>query len=180
MTTSGRLGVLAAAVALLAAAMIAIALQPAEAGGFNERVSGNFIDTAIDTNDDGLQANSWSGQANGNGSPSYEGLVEIQFEPTGLCDMDAGEMEGSLVLYSIVRRYANGDLMFSESSDGSLCFNPGTGLASLTINAVVTGGTGNHANAVGDTYTATYTVRGLVQQPGQAILHGAFYGATSG
>ena len=113
MTLTKRLSIMGAALALLLAAFVLI-MQPAEASGLQERVSGNFIDTAIDTNGDGLQANAWSGQAYGSGSPSYEGLVEIAFGPTGLCD--EGEFEGTLVQYSIVRRYANGDLMFASST----------------------------------------------------------------
>ncbi len=144
----------------------------------SEEISGNFLDTAIDTNGDGMQANSWSGQANGNGSPSYEGLVEVAVDFGSTCEDGTG-VGGSLVAYSIVRRYANGDLMFSSSDDGALCFNPATGLASLTVDATITGGTGHHSGASGE-YTAEYTVKGLVQVPGQAISHGAFYGGTSG
>ena len=62
---------------------------------------------------------------------------------------------------------------------GSLCFDPTTGLASLDIDAELTGGTGRHAGASGS-YTASYTVQGLVQDAEQAIVHGAFYGSTSG
>ena len=169
-----RIGALLAAAALAFTAFVA--LGTAEAGPFNESVSGNFIDTNIDTNGDGMNANSWSGQANGSGSPSYEGLVEVAFGITGLCD--PGEFEGTVVEYSIVRRYANGDLAFSRLIDGSLCFNPGTGLASLVINAEMTGGTGSHSGATG-TYTAEYTVQGLVSDIDQAIVHGAFHGTTS-
>lgn len=176
MALTKRFSIMGAALALLLAAFVLI-MQPAEASGLQERVSGNFIDTAIDTNGDGLQANAWSGQAYGSGSPSYEGLVEIAFGPTGLCD--EGEFEGTLVQYSIVRRYANGDLMFASSTDGSLCFDPGSGLASLTVNATIDGGTGNHSGANG-TYSASYTIQGLVQDVEQAIVHGAFYGETEG
>ena len=170
-----RVGALLAAAALAFTAFVA--LDSAEAGDFNERISGNFIDTGIDTDGDGMQANSWSGAANGSGSPSYEGLVEVKFGITGLCGSD--EFEGTVVEYSIVRRYSNGDLVFSRLIDGNLCFNPTTGLASLVINAEVTGGTGHHADATG-TYTADFTVQGLVADLDQAIVHGAFYGTTSG
>lgn len=177
MTQAMRTGALVAAAALALALVAFVTLDSAEAGRFNETISGNFLDTSIDTNGDGMNANAWSGEAKGNGSPSYEGLVEVAFGPTGLCA--DGEVEGTVVEYSIVRRYGNGNLTFSRLVDGTLCFNPGTGLASLTINAEVTGGTGGNADATG-TYTAEYTVRGLVQDPGQAIVHGAFYGTTRG
>ncbi len=176
MTQTKPISLLAAALGLVAG-LFALSLQPAEAGGFGEQVSGNFTDTAIDTNGDGMQANAWSGQARDNGSPSYEGLVEVAFEPTGECD--PGQGEGTVVEYSIVRRYGSGDLLFSRLVDGSFCFDPTTGLASLTINAQFVGGTGQHAGATG-TYTADYTVRGLVQDQSQAIVHGAFWGETSG
>lgn len=177
MTIAMRIGALVAAASLALALVGIIALDTADAGGFNEQVSGNFIDTAIDTNDDGMNANAWSGAANGNGSPSYEGLVEVALDFGTPCE--GGGTAGSVVEYSIVRRYANGDLMFSRLVNGDLCFNPGTGLASLTINAEVTGGTGQYAGATG-TYTADYTIQGLIQVPGQGIAHGAFYGSTSG
>lgn len=165
---------------LMAAAMAAtafLALQPAGADGFNEQVSGNFIDTAIDTNDDGSQANYFSGAAKGNGSPTYEGLVEIAFTaPTGLCD--SGIVEGEVVEYSIVRRYKNGDLAFSRLMSGSVCFDIATGTADLTIEAAVTGGTGKFDGATGS-YTANYTVQLLVPDPTGGIGHGAFHGTTS-
>ncbi len=174
MTVTTKLGIplLAAAIALVGL----LVLQPAEAGPFNESVSGNFIDTAIDTNGDGTQANYFSGVAKGNGSPTYEGLVEIMFGPTGLCD--AGEIEGTIVEYSIVRGYSNGDLAFSRLIDGYLCFDPAAGLSDVVVNAEVTGGTGKYANATG-TYTATLTVKLLVADPAGGIGHGAFYGQVS-
>ncbi len=172
MTKKSLIPFLAVATALVGLVM----LQPAEAGPFNEQVSGNFIDTAIDTNGDGTQANYFSGVAKGNGSPTYEGLVEIMFGPTGLCDAD--ELEGTIVEYSIVRRYSNGDLAFSRLVDGSLCFDPGSGLSEVVINAEVTGGTGRYAQATG-TYTAAFTVKLLVPDPLGGIGHGAFYGDVS-
>ncbi len=176
MTLTKRIGipVIVAAMALVAV----VTLQPAEAGGMNEAVSGNFIDTAIDTNDDGMQANYFSGAVQGR-KATYEGLVEIMFSPapTGLCA--AGEIEGSVVEYSIVRRYENGDLLYSTLVDGVLCFDPATGLASLVIDAELTGGTGRFANATG-TYTADFTVRLLVPDPMGGIGHGAFYGPVTG
>ncbi len=175
MTIAMRIGTLAAALALAVVALVA--LGTAEASNLNEQVSGNFIDTSFDTNGDGLQANFWSGAARGNGNPSYEGVVEVAFGETGLCE--EGEIEGTAVAYSIVRRYSNGDLLFSELIDGSLCFNPGTRLARLDINAEITGGTGSHSGASG-TYSASYTIRGLIADVEQAIVHGAFYGSTSG
>lgn len=172
-----KVGILAAAAAIALVGFVA--LEPAAAGGFNENVSGNFIDTSIDTNGDGMAANYFSGVAKGSGSPSYEGLVEVMFDEVPDGDCDETEVEGSLVNYSIVRRYANGDLLFSRSDDGTLCFDLASGLASLTINAEVTGGTGRHAGATG-TYTADYTVKLLVPDPMGGIGHGAFYGSVSG
>jgi len=177
MTIAMRIGALVGAASLALALVGFIALDTADAGRFNEKVSGNFIDTAIDMNGDGMNANAWSGAAKGNGSPSYEGLVEVALDGSAQCGEN--ELGGSVVAYSIVRRYANGHLMFSNLVDGELCFNQGTGLASLTINAAVTGGTGQYAGATG-TYTANYTIQGLVLAPGQGIAHGAFYGTTSG
>lgn len=174
LTKKTSLPLLATAIALVAL----VTLQPAEAGGFNERVSGNFIDTAIDTNEDGTQANYFSGVATGSGGATYEGLVEIAFiEPTGLCA--AGEIQGDVVEYSIVRRYGNGDLLYSRLVDGTLCFDPAEGLANVIVNAELTGGTGRFADATG-TYSADFTVELLVADPFGGIGHGAFYGRVSG
>lgn len=176
MTLTRKISIPLMAAALAATAFIA--LQPAGADGFNERVSGNFIDTAIDTNGDGSAANYFSGAAQGNGSPTYEGLVEVAFGPaTGACD--PGVVEGDVVEYSIVRRYSNGDLAFSRLVSGSVCFDLTTGMADLVIDAEVTGGTGKFANAAG-TYTAEFTVELLVPDASGAIGHGAFYGRTTG
>ena len=175
MTLTARIGV-----SLLAAAMALgalVALQPADASGFHEQVSGNFIGTAIDTDLDGMQANYFSGRAKGNGGASYEGVVEIKFGPTGRCA--PGEAEGVVVAYSIVRRYSNGDLLFSKLVDGFLCFNPSSGLASLVIDAELDGGTGRYVGATG-TYTADFTVELRLPDANMGIAHGAFYGTASG
>lgn len=176
MTMTKRISIPLIAMALAATAFIA--LKPAQAAGFNEQVSGNFIDTAIDTNEDGAQANYFSGAAKGSGSPTYEGLVEVAFgPPTGACD--PGIVEGEVVEYSIVRRYSNGDLAYSRLVSGSVCFDTSVGTADLVIEAAVTGGTGRFANATG-TYTANYTIQLLLPDPLGGIGHGAFYGTTSG
>ena len=178
MTMTSRVGVVAAALALLAALFV-IALQPAEAGSFSEHVSGNFIDTSLDlAGDDGMAANYVSGATTGRNGATYEGLWEVQFtDPTGACA--DGEVEGVVVAYSVVRRYGNGDLQHSELVDGSLCFNPATGLSTLTINAEITGGPGRYSTASG-TYPAAYTVQSHVPDPMGGIAHGSFYGTTTG
>lgn len=180
MTLTARFGTLAAALALLAAVFV-IALQPAEAGNFRERVSGNFIDTSLDTaENDGMAASSFSGATSGNGSATYEGLLEVDLmleDPPGACEDE--EIEGAVATYSMVRRYANGDLLISELVDGSLCFDPNTGLSTLTVNAQFVGGTGKYEHAAG-TYTATYNVRQLIPDPMGGIAHGIFWGETSG
>ena len=176
MTMSKRIGIPLMMAAL--GAMAFIALQPAEAAGFNERVSGNFIDTAIDTNEDGAQANYFSGAATGTGGATYEGLVEVDFsDPAAQCD--EGIMPGDLVLYSIVRRYSNGDLLYSRLVDGYVCFDTSVGTAEFVAHAEITGGTGRFVGATG-TYTANYTIQLLVPDPLGGIGHGAFYGTTSG
>ena len=143
----------------------------------NESISGDFVDTAIDTNGDGVAAAHFVGVAKGSGSPSYQGLQEIQFTPTGLCE--AGEVEGVIVAYSMVRRYSNGDLLFSELVDGSLCLDPAAGKATVTINAAINGGTGRFEGATGS-YVIEYEVTALLPDPTGGIGHGAFSGASNG
>lgn len=171
-----KIGILAAVAALVVAVL---ALQPATAGDFRERVTGNFIDTSLDlAGGDGMAANYVSGATVGRNSASYEGLWEVQFTaPTGACP--TGNVQGDVVAYSITRRYGNGDIQTSELIDGTLCFDTNTGAASLDIDAQITGGTGQFANASGH-YNARYTVELLVPDPMGGIAHGIFYGDVRG
>ncbi len=173
-----KLIMLAATAALIAATLVAA--QSATAGSFGEQVSGNFSDTAVDTDGDGGAANLFSGATKGTGSATYEGIVEIRiFDPPVPCD---GGIAGTVVEYSIVRRYANGDLLTSrlvEDGDNVLCFDPGSGAATLDVDAEFTGGTGKYKGATGS-YHAAYTVQLLVADPAGGIAHGTFTGTTSG
>jgi hypothetical protein len=149
----------------------------AEARNLSEAVSGNFVDTALDTNGDGVAAAHFQGGAKGSGSPSYEGVQEIQFAPTGLCE--AGEVEGIIAAYSIVRRYSNGDLLFSRLVDGSFCLDPASGKAQVTVNAEISGGTGRFEGATGS-YVIDYEATALLPDPTGGIGHGAFVGMVTG
>lgn len=142
-----------------------------------ERISGDFVDTAIDTNGDGVAAAHFVGVVKGSEAPSYQGLQEIQFAPTGLCQ--AGEVEGVIAAYSMVRRYSNGDLLFSTLVDGSFCLDPGAGKAIVTVNAAINGGTGRFEGATGS-YVIEYEVTALLPDPTGGIGHGAFSGTTNG
>jgi len=178
MRITRRLVVLGAVAALVTATLVVA--QSATAGVFGEQVSGNFSDTAIDIDSDGGAANLFSGATKGNGSATYEGIIEIKLTPAVACA--GGGIAGTVVAYSIVRRYASGDLLVSELVPGgnnTLCFNLGTGLATLDIDAAFDGGTGKYAGASGS-YHASYTVRLLVADPAGGIAHGTFSGSTSG
>jgi hypothetical protein len=165
-------------VAMLAVTLaLALGATTAHARSLSETLSGDFVDTAIDTNGDGVAAAHFVGQAKGNGAPSYQGLQEIQFAPTGLCE--AGEVEGIMAAYSMVRRYDNGDLLFSRLVDGFFCLDPAAGKANVTVNAEITGGTGRFASATGS-YTVEYEVTALLPDPTGGIGHGAFAGTSSG
>lgn len=183
-----RISILATIAALVVSVL---ALQPASADSLDERISGNFIDTALDLGPvdddgvampDGVTASAWSGQASGNGSPSYEGVLEIAFaaSPNPACE---GAASLDVVAYSMVRRYANGDLRVSTLVDGFGCFSPpqfgGDGTGSVTVNAEFDGGTGAYADATG-TYTATFDLRLLEPDPTGGIAHGTFTGETTG
>jgi hypothetical protein len=162
---------------LVGVALATLHARSAEARNLSEAVSGNFVDTALDTNGDGIAAAHFAGEAKGSGAPSYEGVQEIQFAPTGLCD--AGEVEGIVAAYSIVRRYANGDLLFSRLVDGSFCLDPATGRAQVTVNAEISGGTGRFEGATGS-YVIEYEAIALLPDPTGGIGHGAFAGTATG
>lgn len=179
MTIRRRMIVLGAVAALVTGTLIAA--QSATAGGFSEQVSGNFSDTAIDTNGDLAAANLFSGATKGKSSATYEGIVEVQLLMGTTCN-GTGTVAGNVVEYSIVRRYANGDLLTSrlvEDGHNSLCFNVRTGVATLEVDAEFTGGTGKYEGASGS-YHASYIVQLLVQDPGGGIAHGTFTGKTTG
>lgn len=165
-------------VALLALTLAAtLGATAAQARILSETVSGNFVDTAIDTNGDGVAAAHFVGEAKGSGGASYQGLHEVQFTPTGLCD--PGQVEGIIVAYSIVRRFSNGDLLFSKLVDGSFCFDPATGKANVAVSAEIIGGTGRFAGATGS-YEIEYEVTALLPDPTGGIAHGAFDGTVTG
>lgn len=160
----------------IAAAAVLVGTQSAEAGSFHERISGNFIDTAVDTNNDGVAGSSWNGVAKGSGGPTYQGVIEVAFEPTGRCATGA---EGTLAAYSIVRRYPNGDQLASRLVEGFVCFDPATGLGTVDVEAEIIGGSGRYADASGS-YTATFDIHLLLADGTGGIAHGAFMGTTSG
>jgi hypothetical protein len=162
----------------LALTLVASFATAAEQASFSEAVSGNFVDTAIDTNGDGVAAASFMGVATGfRGGASYQGLTEIEFAATGLCD--PGEVEGVIAAYSIVRRFSNGNLMFSRLVEGSFCLNPATGKAEVSISAEIIGGTGRFEGATGS-YQINYEATALLPDPTGGIAHGAFAGTVTG
>ncbi len=174
MTRKRLLVALAAAAGLFAGTLVVA--NTANAGPLSETISGNFVDVAVDTNSNGFTGNYFSGAAKGSGGPTYEGIVEVNFEATGLCD--SGQVEGKVIAYSIVRRYSNGDLLYSRLVDGFLCFTPG-GATTLTINAEFFGGTGRYTGASGS-YTVEFQINGLLPDGGGGLAHAAFFGTTKG
>ncbi len=173
--TTRRIAYAIAALAL-AAATVLVGSQTADAGSFRERISGNFIDTAVDTNNDGVAGSAWNGVAKGSGGPTYQGVIEVAFEPTGRCTSGA---EGTLAAYSIVRRYPNGDQLVSQLVEGFVCFDPATGMGTVDVEAEFIAGSGRYANASG-TYTASFDIHLLLADGTGGIAHGAFIGSTHG
>jgi len=174
--TARRIGILALAL-VIALATILLSGPSAEAGALRERISGNFIDTSVDTNNDGVAGSIWIGQARGSGSPAYEGVLEVDFGPTGRCE--TGEVEATLAAYSIVRRYANGDQLVSRLVEAFVCLDPATGAGTVDVTAEFVGGTGRYEDATG-TYTAALTIQRLIPDGTGGIAHGLFEGTTSG
>lgn len=164
---------------LAALALVGALAAPAvQAEDFNQSVSGNFLDTSIDVNNDGMAGAMIMADAKGSGGGSFRGYQEVMFvAPTGLCDPT--EAEVVFVAYSIVRRFANGDLLFSNLVDGTSCLDPVSGLASVVVNAEFIGGTGRFANATGG-YTLEYDAVVLLPDFGGGIAHGAFVGTVDG
>lgn len=169
-----------AVVLTLALVAAFVAASDADAGQLREDVSGSFSDTALNLVEGDNAANLVSGAAKGSGSPTHDAVWEIEL--TGPSDACGGALEGVIGAYSNVRRYANGDLMYSGLDPDNVsiaCFNPATGAGQLTINAMITGGTGGMHDASGS-YTASYDVQLLIEDPDGGIAHGSFTGRVTG
>ena len=145
--------------------------------------SGTYVNTQIDTNNDGLKAALAILGAKGTFGPStIQGVNEIVFSGPATCPNGNAGVGFTLLRPQLpaaptnfVQRFeSTGDLLFSEQTSLTLCFDLTTQIQFASGTANFTGGTGRFEGATG-TFTFEATLRTLFED---AV--GNFFGEQSG
>ncbi len=112
---------------------------------------GTVADTAIDVNQDGLQATLIDAQAKGSFGPTFLGVV-TEFVFGGLCDSDPDVWFMNMWYSKPVVTFANGDQLWGNITEGTgwMCLDVTTGEFSGDAKGVFTGGTGRFVGATGN------------------------------
>ena len=176
-----RLGLVAAILAAAVLTACATTGGPATAADLRQSVSGAFIPSSFDTNLDGNNGVSYLASATGTfGRSRYEGLLEAVVLPEPeTCE--PGEVERRIIVFSIVQRFENGDLLFSSlaPNGGVSCAAPDQRVP-FEVTVDITGGTGRFEGA-GGRYTFTASSVLLLRDPdGVNVLHAARFGEIRG
>jgi hypothetical protein len=120
--------------------------------------SGTFVSTQIDTNGDGQKATFQSmGTKGTGGSGTIQGVNEIVFSgPTTCPNGNAGfgftllrQLNPAAPAQFVSRVNSTGDLIFSEQTTVTLCFDPVTSISFFSTTNNITGGTGGFEGATG-------------------------------
>jgi hypothetical protein len=120
---------------------------------------GAGIETAVDSNSDGLKLSLTTAEAKGSfGASSVYITSEFRVDPTVECP--AGYLPLFLFQSSAVISFSNGDQLYGFGTGGEMCLNLGTGYYFGDAVGVYQGGTGRFASATG-TYRSTYTGQNL-------------------
>ena len=124
--------------------------------------SGSVINTQSDTNGDGNKGGvSNTGFKGTLGSGTARVTSEFAFSGPGTCPNGNAGLNFTLLPgtgHGIFRFNSTGDLLFTESSSGILCFDPSTTVQFFSGADDITGGTGRFAGAAGSiTYSGTAT-----------------------
>ena len=160
------------------------ALLPAlgvDAAEFHQEVSGAFVPSNFDTNQDGNPGVLYSAGAQGTfGKSTFEGLLEATLLPAPV-NCDPGQEERQIIVWSIVQRFENGDLLFSTLADGGgiSCANSGQ-RTPFAVRADITGGTGRFEGATGSYEFKASTVLLLRDPDGVNVLQAARFGKIAG
>jgi hypothetical protein len=109
---------------------------------------GSVVDTAIDTNGDGLFADTIDANAKGSFGPSTM-TVFSEFFFMGFCDAEQKVFYLGIMYSKPVMTFANGDQLWGSISSGWMCMNTETGEFSGEGGGEYQGGTGRFADAVG-------------------------------
>ena len=176
-TSTKILAMSALAYSLMALTMV----QGVNAGEFQQTVSGAFVPSNFDTNEDGNPGVLYSAGARGTfGKSTFEGLLEATLLPAPVnCGPDQEERQ--IIVFSIVQRFNNGDLLFSSLADGGgiSCASPGQ-RAPFAVRADITGGTGRFEGATGSYEFVASTALLLRDIDGSNVLQAARFGEITG
>jgi hypothetical protein len=172
-------------IGLMLSCVIALGSSKADAGKLSLKgsFSGTFVNTQTDTDADGVKASLNSVVAKGTlGSSTIQGVNEYVFSGPATCpNGNAGD--GFTLLRSLnpaapanfVQRFeSTGDLLFSEETSGTLCFDPDASIEFFSTTTKITGGTGRFEGATG-TGEVSGTAKTLFEDAA-----GNFFGAQSG
>jgi hypothetical protein len=120
---------------------------------------GAGIETAVDSNADGLKMSLTTAEAKGSfGAAMVYITSEFRVEPTTPCP--AGFLPLYLFHSTAILTFSNGDQLYGFVSGGEMCLNLSTGYYYGDATGVYHGGTGRFANATG-TFLSTYTGHNL-------------------
>ena len=140
--------------------------------------SGTFVNTQIDTNNDGRKASLGTRGMKGTFGPATgQAMLEYASPSPGTCLNGHAGVILTLVPgtgHDVARLTSTGDLIIGEYTAGALCVDTSTGIQFFTLTEQVTGGTGRFAEATGS-ITITGTSMRLF-----ADAAGNFFGASSG
>ena len=120
---------------------------------FKVKCSGTSISTISDTNHDGLHAGLGTVVCISNfGRGTSQGVGEAKVIGPGTCPN--GHQGINLTLlpgtgHSVGRYEKTGDMVFSELTEETVCYDPSTGMQFKSGTAEITGGTGRFAGATG-------------------------------
>jgi len=124
--------------------------------------SGSVVNTQSDTNEDGQKGGMNSAGMKGTlGSGTLQSMEELVFSGSGTCPNGNAGLNFTLLPgtgHGIYRFDSTGDLLFTEGSSGTFCFDPLTAIQFFSGAENITGGTGRFAGATGsNTFNGTAT-----------------------
>ena len=152
------------ATALAVGALVAFAAFSGPPQGLPITISywGSGIETAVDSNQDGLLLSLSMTEAKGSfGASSAYITSEFAVDPSVQCPDDDDEYLPLVLFQSTgVLSFSNGDQLYAYGTGGEMCLNLDTGFYSGDAEGVYIGGTGRFAGATG-TYRSTYSGQNL-------------------
>ena len=167
-------------IGLVLSCVMILGYDKAEAGKLPVKgsYSGSFVNTQSDTNGDGQKGSLNIGAIKGTlGSQTFQSVIEYVFSGPGVCPNGNAGFIFTLLPgtgYGVGRADSTGDLIFTEITAATLCYDPTTLIQFFSATENITGGTGRFAGATGFT-TSSGTARTLFEDAA-----GNFFGEQSG